>query len=285
MQRFARAACPARGTLLASENVDQFLSVLTYLVGLIPFLQASPLYEVVKRITLETVQRRWEPGMLPGLEAMTPESPLVRLLNETSEQAAGALGVIAGDIQGGNWLKRFGVFISDRMLYDNRDNDLVVNTDSMFLGASRRVGRYVFDQGADVSHFNYFKNRRTRSRVSQWLTAGSTDDLPDFRELAEAIIAPVPMQRGAGTRASTSRPIAVLIPDTMGSDLHAGDTRVWLNREALSRSAGVDALADVKSGAVQTHSVLGEHYATLRDFLSDTHDVMPLRVRLAQVVG
>src|SRR5262249_29252444 len=155
----------------------------TNLLGLIPFLNGSPAYEVFKRITLETVHRRWEPAMLPGLEAMTPTSPLVRLLNAATDPANGSLGVVAGDIQGGNWLKRFGVFFSDRMLYENQDNDLVVNTDSMFRGAPRQIARYVFDQGADVSHFNYFRNGRTRARVTQWITAGSVESLPDFRPL------------------------------------------------------------------------------------------------------
>src|SRR5262249_12801369 len=154
-----------------------FLSLVTNLLGLIPFLKASPAFEVFKRITLETAHRRWEPAMLPGLEAMTPSSPLVRPLNAATEDATGSLGVVAGDIQGGNWLKRFGVFISDRMLYDNQDNDLVVNTDSMFRGAPRKEARYVFDQGSDVSHFNYFRNARTRGRVTQWITAGSVESL------------------------------------------------------------------------------------------------------------
>ena len=273
VQRFARAACPARGTLLASENLDQFLSVITYLVGLIPFLKASPLYEIVKRITLETVHRRWEPGMLPGVEAMTPASPLVRLLNTANDDADGALGVIAGDIQGGSWLKRFGTFISDRAIYENKDNDLVVNTDSMFRGAARRGARYVFDQGADVSHFNYFKNRRTRTRVSQWLTAKNVQALSDFRVLEEALVAPKPMSRVGDNRAAGSKPIAVLVPDFMGSDLHAGDTRIWLNYDALS-SGGFATLADLGPN-VKTVSMLAEHYQPLATFLSNTHDVVP----------
>ena len=273
VQRFARAACPARGTLLASENIDQFLSVITYLVGLIPFLKASPLYEIVKRITLETVKRRWEPGMLPGIEAMIPTSPLVRLLNAASDETPTALGVIAGDIQGGSWLKRFGTFISDRAIYDNRDNDLVVNTDSMFRGLARQGARYVFDQGADVSHFNYFKNERTRARVSQWLTARNVDTLSDFRKLEEALVEPKPMKRGGDSRSAAARPALVLVPDLMGSDLHAGDTRIWLNYAALSEG-GFAKLADLGAG-VETKSVLSEHYQELADFLSRTHEVIP----------
>ena len=32
------------------------------------------------------------------------------------------IGVIAGDIEGGGWLKRLGVFVSDRFLYEGHDN-------------------------------------------------------------------------------------------------------------------------------------------------------------------
>ncbi len=273
VQRFARAACPARGTLLASENLDQFLSVLTYLVGLIPVVKLSPIYEVVKRITLETVRRRWEPGMLPGLEAMTPASPLVRLLNTSSDDVFASLGVIAGDIHGGSWVKRFGTFISDRVIYDNRDNDLVVNTDSMFRGAVRKGARYVFDQGADVSHFNYFRNRRTRARVVQWLTAKTVDALSDFRPLEEAMIQPVPMRRLGETRAAVHRPAVVLVPDLMGSDLHTESGRLWLDYAALS-SGGAGLLADL-GPAVQSKAVLGEHYGPLDTFLSATHETFP----------
>ena len=181
--------------------------------------------------------------------------------------------MIAGDIQGGSWLKRFGTFISDRAIYDNRDNDLVVNTDSMFRGLARQGARYVFDQGADVSHFNYFKNERTRARVSQWLTAKNVDALSDFRKLEEALVEPKPMKRGGDSRSAAARPAVVLVPDLMGSDLHAGDTRIWLNYAALSEG-GFAKLADLGAG-VETKSVLSEHYQELSDFLSRTHEVIP----------
>jgi triacylglycerol esterase/lipase EstA (alpha/beta hydrolase family)/tetratricopeptide (TPR) repeat protein len=273
VQRFARAACPARGTLLASENLDQFLSVLTYLVGLIPGLGQSPLYEIVKRITLETAHRRWEPQMLSGLEAMTPTSPLVALLNAAKGGASGSLGVIAGDIQGGNWLKRFGVLVSDRFIYENRDNDLVVNTNSMFEGAARTTARYVYDRGSDVSHFNYFKNKRTRARVAQWIIAPNELALSDFRPLAEAKVEPVPLDR-SNERGGTDRPVVFVVPDLMGSDLHADGTRIWLNYEALARG-DFDQLADVHDAKVAARSVLGEHYKPLFDHLAFTHYPVP----------
>ena len=166
-----RCASPSRGTLLAGENIDIFLSVLTNLVGLIPGVGGTPLYEVTKRIALEIIRSRTAPSLVPGLEAMIPQSPLVALLNNLNAPAVGAMGVIAGDIEGGNWLKRLGVFASDHIIYEARDNDLVVNTDAMFHGARRDLAGYVFDQGGDVSHFNYFRNPRTRAALVDWLAA------------------------------------------------------------------------------------------------------------------
>ena len=43
---FRALRLPSRGTLLAGENIDIFLSVLTNLVGLIPGVGRLPLYEV-----------------------------------------------------------------------------------------------------------------------------------------------------------------------------------------------------------------------------------------------
>ena len=118
--------------------MDRFLSVLTSLIGLIPGVGQSPLHHVAKRITLETAKGRWNPSQLPGLESMVPQAPrLVALLNHPDIAAAGDLGVIAGDIEGGNWFKRLGIFMTDTFFYENQDNDLVVNTNSMFHGVPR----------------------------------------------------------------------------------------------------------------------------------------------------
>ncbi len=174
VERFVRCASPSRGTLLASENVDSFLSVLTNLVGLIPGVGGTPLYEVTKRIALEVIRNRTEPALVPGIEAMMPGSPLAALLNNlearwpvrsassraTSRAATGSSASVSSS--------------PIRFLYEGRDNDLVVNTDAMFHGARRDVAGYVFDRGADVSHFNYFRNPRTRAALVELVlcTAG-----------------------------------------------------------------------------------------------------------------
>ena len=116
VKRLIRVASPSRGTLLASENLDQFLSILTNLIGLIPVVGQSPVYQVIKWMTLDVAKNRMKPEFVPGIEAMIPTSPLVGLLNHPDTTAKGELAVVAGDIEGGNLLKRLGVFVTDTFL-------------------------------------------------------------------------------------------------------------------------------------------------------------------------
>lgn len=274
VERFVRCASPSRGTLLAGENIDIFLSVLTNLVDLIPGVGGTPLYEVTKRIALEIVRSRKKPSLVPGLEAMMPQSPLVALLNTLDVPAAGAMGVIAGDIESGNWLKRLGLFASDHIIYEARDNDLVVNTDAMFHGARRDLAGYVFDQGGDVSHFNYFRNPRTRAALVDWLAAPTGERPTTFLEIAADEFEPVPMLRSMQTRAGTEQPIVFVLPGIMGSHLNIGEREVWLRYLALLRG-GLGDLADVNAKDVAPVALVGDGYRELCEFLQNSHEVIP----------
>jgi pimeloyl-ACP methyl ester carboxylesterase len=273
IQRVARVACPARGTLLASDNIDEFLSLLTNLIGYIPGVGQSPIYEVIKRVTLQVVQDRTDPALIPGIEAMMPESPLVALLNSAAH-AEGELGVIAGDIEAGNWLKRIAVFITDRFIYEKRDNDLVVNTDSMFYGAHRAQEYYVFDQGSDVSHFNYFQNARTRMALTQWLLAPAGETAKTFNKFEPEHVEPVPMQRAIQKRTGIPQPVVLVLPGSMGSSLDSKKDRVWLEYADLMTS-GLGKIKDVDDANIQPTGLLGEYYDRLCNYLADSNEVLP----------
>lgn len=274
IKRLIRVASPSQGTLLASENSDQFLSILTSLIGLIPFLGQSPVYQVTKRITLEAIKQRWDPTQIPGIEAMIPSSPLVALLNNPEAQAAGDLGVIAGDIEGSGWFKRLGVFISDTFIYESGDNDLVVNTDSMLQGLRRsESSRYVFDKGADVSHFRYFENIRTRRLVVQALSQSNSVWPPEFRSLEEGRVELVPTLRAMQKRDGSNQPVVFVLPGIMGSELKVGDTDVWLNYPRLFLG-DLDKLV-ISAPAVTVTGLVGSYYRKLCSSLSDSHEVIP----------
>ena len=206
---------------------------------------------------------------------MIPKSPLVALLNNLTAPAVGAMGVIAGDIEGGNWLKRIGVFASDHFIYEARDNDLVVNTDAMFHGARRDVAGYVFDQGADVSHFNYFRNPRTRAALVELaLRRRPGSRPPTFHELVAGEFEPVPMLRSMQTRAGADQPIVFVLPGIMGSHLNIGDREVWMHYLALLRG-GLGDLADVNATNVRPVALVGDGYRELCEFLQNSHEVIP----------
>lgn len=273
IERFVRCASPSRGTLLASQNIDAFLSVLTNLIGLIPGVGGTPLFEVIKRVTLEIVKNRTKPGLVPGLEAMMPPSPLVALLNNLKDPADGAIGVIAGDIEGGNWVKRIGVFASDHIVYEGRNNDLVVNTDSMFDGARHGVAGYVFDQGADVSHFNYFKNARTRAALVDWLAAAPGQRPQPFEELPAGEFEPVKMLTSMQSRSGTDQPVVFVLPGIMGSNLRVGERDVWLRHSALLWGGLGDLGIDAPN--VEPVSLVGDGYRELCEYLQTSHEVIP----------
>ena len=76
----------------------------------------------------------------------------------------GDLRVVAGDLDGDSvtsWLK---TLLADAFYWT--DNDLVVQTRSMYGGAPRDASAtFVLDQGGKVSHFDYFSNERTAEAI------------------------------------------------------------------------------------------------------------------------
>jgi hypothetical protein len=106
VERFIRVACPAKGTSLASERLDRWLSIIVNLVGRIPGLAKNPVYELLTDFMLAVVKEGTKPDAIPGLEAMMPTSALIRLLNRPGITVDADLSVIAGDVEGTSLLGR-----------------------------------------------------------------------------------------------------------------------------------------------------------------------------------
>lgn len=228
VRRYVRVASPARGTLLAGANFDLFLSGLLTLLGQIPPLRASLLYSAFKRVVIEIAKRRTDPHLVPGIEAMLPDSPLALLLRRAPVRPT-EMALIAGDIEGGGLFKRLGVFLTDTLIFEREDNDLVVDTQAMLAGIAPAAGaRLLFDQGEAVSHFRYFVNPRTRSALGEWLLtgpAGSSFSAPPAPGQSPVYLPPV-----ARSLAEDLRPIVVVLPGIMGSNLKVnGIDRVWFD--------------------------------------------------------
>ena len=212
---------------------------------------------------------------MPGNRSDDPASPLVALLNTSKGEAAGAMGVIAGDIEGGNWLKRLGVFASDRIIYEARDNDLVVNTDAMFHGPAVTVGRLRLRPGRRRQPLQLLPEsahpRRAR-RLARGADRRAPAELP--RDLGGRVRAGADAAFDAD--ACRCRPADRLRPArNHGLALeHRRPTQVWLRYLALLRG-GLGELADVDAIERAAGRPVGDGYRELCEFLQDSHEVIP----------
>lgn len=275
IERFVRVAAPGRGTVLASERFDSYLSIILNLIGAIPGLDETLFYPFVKGTILTLVKQRTEPEKVPGLEALMPKSPLVRLLNDPNETTAADLAVIAGDAQGQGMLGRLGVLASNLFFWE--DHDFVVNTRSMYQGVRRKEpGYFAFHQSAKVDHFHYFANPDTRTQTFQWLTRTKTDPVPDgFEALTEEKLAELERTRFRG-EAPQDAPVVFVIPGLMATHLKRNDARIWLDIGALADGKLADlALTREKDGdGVIAEEVVAANYQALLDFLGKRFQIV-----------
>ncbi|HEX9264987.1 MAG TPA: hypothetical protein VF977_11495, partial [Candidatus Binatia bacterium] len=290
IERYARVASPARGTLLASGNFDVFLSALLTLIGRVPYLYGNPLYFAFKRVVLEIAKNRTNAKLVPGIEAMLPDSPMARFLAMANPQPSTQLAVIAGDIEGGGLLKRLGVLFTDYAFFSSGDNDLVVDTDSMYAGIARQAqGHALFDQGPTTTHFNYFQNDLTRGALRDWLIADGVAQLELFKALPGDLVEPslaeekmrlsaVRRSRG-GDAAEASLPVVVVLPGIMGSHLWRNERdRVWFDfpdlvTGGLAKLAWGPSTGTAAGDGITAEKLFDMSYGDLCLYLMDTHRV------------
>ncbi|HSM21240.1 MAG TPA: hypothetical protein VK876_03410, partial [Rubrivivax sp.] len=271
VERIVRVACPARGTLLASKRLDAYLSVLKWSLEL----TGVPALPEVVDFLAEVARRRADPAEIPGLAAMIPGTPLVNWLNAAEEPIAGDLRVVAGDLQGDSvtsWLK---TLLADAYYWT--DNDIVVQTRSMYGGAPREGGAsFLLDQGGRVTHFNYFANARTVDGV---VSALVNDQPAGFRPIGPLSWAG---EDASGLRAARrakdsgpagAKPAVFVLPGILGSHLAVNGKRIWLGPRLIG---GLKRLA-WQGGApdgVAPDGPIGLIYDDLMDHLAATHEVI-----------
>ena len=267
--RVVRVACPARGTLLASRRLDAYLSVLQWSLQLAGVPALPGLLDFLTAVARE----RFDPETLPGLAAMTPHNPLVQWLNDAREAIPGELRVVAGDREGdslGTWLK---TLVADAFYWT--DNDIVVQTSSMYGGTPRSAGaHYLLDQGGGTTHFAYFSNVRTADAVVNALVQDTPAGFAPIGPLSWAGQSPTGSR--AIARAAVpqpDKPAVFVLPGILGSHLKVGGQRVWLGWRVLG---GLDRLAYAPGRSdVAEDGPIGSYYDELVGFLRETHEVIP----------
>ncbi len=284
VQRYVRVACPAQGTRLLSSNLDVFVSnLLSLMRKTLSFVGSFALDLVVgvlERVVLEIVSKRLDPTLIPGLEAMTVQSALSHLLAQARRQPNVDLLVVAGDTEGGSIFKRIILAFTDWAFFENLDNDLVVDTESMLAGLAQQAPAWhVIDQNKDVDHFTYFANPTTAVPIVRWLTQ---PELPksEVEPIRPPPVERTPIRRGATRDPFDHRPIVVFLPGLMGSHLEVKDhpvlppgdgDRVWLDYLDLMRGGLSNITVD--SPNIYPEAVLDDYYGDFIAFLSEDYEV------------
>lgn len=276
VERFVRVACPARGTTLASGRLDRWASVMLNLMGkgfdatgkIIPgMMPVTKGYVLLKAFLLAVVKQRADARILPGLEAMMPDSPLVGLLNTPDVKIEHPLHVLAGDFQGDGLLPWLGDCLSE--VFYGGETDLVVNTPSMSGGAMRVQGiRQKPVSGPEVTHFSYFE----RDESALALLGALKGDDSQYQLLEGPSRAEI-SRGGRETKRKDDAPIVFLLPGIMGSHIQLGKDRVWF--EPFSMWSGEMARLKVDAKGVTPDGWMDRNYEMLARHLADSHEVRP----------
>lgn len=284
IKKYVRVACPGGGTTLASKRLDDFFNITFNLIGIATSLTLNPLFAAAKSLLVSVINTKNDVDILPGVEAMSKESPFVKILNlpGTEISVDTPLLVIAGNAKARVNLK--GLLIIASKLFFGRPNDFIVDTQSMTLGAKRSlpVQRF-FDEGGDVDHFKYFKNKLTNEALLRALQ--STDDTQPIagysphagtRMLTTAdrnILINAGMLEGGELFSNTvtgSKPILLLLPGIMGSNLSDNENMIWIDYLKLI-SGGLKKLGN---DTIKATSLVKTSYKKLKEYLSDEYDVV-----------
>ncbi|MEO5695912.1 MAG: CHAT domain-containing protein [Burkholderiaceae bacterium] len=282
VERVVRVACPARGTLLASKRFDAYLSVLQWSLQLAGVPVAPQFVDFLH----EVARRRADPTVLPGIEAMMPESAVVAWLNGRDATIPGELRVVAGDMQGdsiGSWVK---TLLSDAFYWT--DNDLVVQTRAMYGGVPRAASAtgpgasFLLDRGAKVNHFNYFANDRTVAAIASALLEAAPQGFAAIGPLSWAgedssgtrAARAVARSRGGPGANKADRPAVFVLPGILGSNLKLDGKRIWLGFRFVN---GLTKLAwdPATASRIEPDGPIGSAYDDLIERLADTHEVIP----------
>jgi hypothetical protein len=277
VKKFVRVACPAAGTRLASKRLDNIFNALFNFLGG----SANVIADVFKELIAETVKTKADVKVLPGIEAMSPDSPFIKVLNDRNEDAsisAQSLAVISGNGAISLSLKSVAVILG-KLFFEQR-NDLVVNTDSMYLG-TRRDGniQYFFDQGGSVDHFSYFLNSKTNAAIIGALKTDDGKPIPGFTSVSQYEVPASDRGLDHGELypftdvPSGKKPIVVLLPGIMGSNLSKGKDKLWLNYIS-TLGGGLLKMERVDDKGITATSLIASSYKQLATRLSHNYDVV-----------
>ncbi|MDQ3196042.1 MAG: CHAT domain-containing protein, partial [Pseudomonadota bacterium] len=222
------------------------------------------------KFLLALIAEHEDPSTLPGLEAQTPGSPLIRTLNLPQLKVRADLTVISGDTESSGFLGRIKELALDQFFDD--ESDIIVNTGAMYGGLARvDGGRFHLERGAAVNHFAYFDNVASVRKLAEGLLRldGSQAGFQPISEAKQK----EPIARAVLQRAAPGpRPAVFILPGIMGSHLSIDDKRIWLAIGQLMLGGLGD--LELNGADVKADPYLEDYYEELAEYLAQTHEVV-----------
>jgi hypothetical protein len=238
VRNMVRVACPANGTTLASKRVDYILNVTLNLLGSAVGQAVNPAFQAFRELVMTAVSVKNNPDSLPGLEAMNPDSPFIKVLNfqGTEIKVESLLHVVGGSSELS--LAFRGLVVLAGKLFFRGQNDLVVDTESMKWGTPRQEGKtsVFIDKSQKINHIVYFGTKEIQDLIFLALEEKSASIRGGFK--LQTATKRSDLDRGVfgveggktyREKVTGKRPILVLMPGIMGSNLTVNEDMVWIN--------------------------------------------------------
>ncbi|MEL7425109.1 MAG: CHAT domain-containing protein, partial [Bacteroidota bacterium] len=276
IQKYVRVASPSQGTTLMSDRLDLLLNVLHNLSKHIPSAVGKVIADAAGELARAFIKQRVKPDVVPGLAAMVPNSPFQRLLNSSYHQLSSELSIIAGDAKsaGLKWkglAQSILVILADAFFLE--DNDFVVNTASMYGGLARQKPPHVKRfSGERVHHFSYFREADSQEAILQGLSSSPGFPSRGFsmvpqqdeedRGISRIEYGDLPPKSITG-----ERPLVILLPGIMGSNLHIGEDQIWLHYGRIV--SGSITRLDINNKDIEAPSLVATCYRKLVNFLEE----------------
>ncbi|MBN7817287.1 CHAT domain-containing protein [Algoriphagus pacificus] len=281
IHKMVRVASPANGTTLASKRLNIFLNVTFNLIGLATGQVGNPVFVTFKEMIMEAVSCKDDVDVLPGLEAMNPQSPFIKALNYQGSEIViqAPLFVVGGSSELSLKFKSLVVLVGKFFFLDK--NDLVVDTESMKWGAIRKPGNvsYFIEKSGLIDHFKYFSTTNTLSAVIKALEAEIGKIPSEFTvqvKTSSSDRGVLGLEGGDYRREKVSgeRPIVIMLPGIMGSNLK-DDKMLWINYfRFLKGDLSKLAYQDGKPEKLAADSLIATSYEDLGKNLEKTYDVL-----------
>ncbi|WP_179020491.1 DUF7379 domain-containing protein [Winogradskyella forsetii] len=278
VNKVVRVAAPASGTTILSRRVDHFFNLFLNAVVL-AFGAGNPIYHAVKAFLLELVSQKENPEVLPGLNAMMPESLFQKMMNASDTSVVSDLYNISGDADvGGINFNSLKVILAN--LFYRVDNDLVVDTHRMEHGIKRKEGIYKFlAKGGTTNHFNYFSADNSSIAIVEALNANANNPTTLFKKHIYTegergiLLDPLSMEGFQKKPETITKDIVIIVPGIMGSTIANNNEEQWVDMPELNRGAIVKKLG-INAKKVAASGIIKKYYYGLADHLSEKYDVV-----------